>query len=79
MQPFSFYYNNYNNNYNYTSFLVSSPVDADLVVIGSGPGGYVAAIKAAQLGLKVSHIFTLKPTISAIIVNNSPLPVVEFK
>ncbi|XP_064607210.1 dihydrolipoyl dehydrogenase, mitochondrial-like [Liolophura sinensis] len=24
----------------------------DLVVIGSGPGGYVAAIKAAQLGLK---------------------------
>ena len=28
-------------------------IDADLVVIGSGPGGYVAAIKAAQLGLKV--------------------------
>jgi len=25
----------------------------DLVVIGGGPGGYVAAIKAAQLGLKV--------------------------
>ncbi|RDD46774.1 Dihydrolipoyl dehydrogenase, mitochondrial [Trichoplax sp. H2] len=25
---------------------------ADLVVIGSGPGGYVAAIKAAQLGLR---------------------------
>ena len=24
-----------------------------MVVIGSGPGGYVAAIKAAQLGLKV--------------------------
>jgi len=30
----------------------SSTTDADLVVIGSGPGGYVAAIKAAQLGLK---------------------------
>jgi len=30
----------------------SSGEGADLVVIGSGPGGYVAAIKAAQLGLK---------------------------
>lgn len=27
-------------------------LDADLVVIGGGPGGYVAAIKAAQLGMK---------------------------
>lgn len=26
--------------------------DADLIVIGSGPGGYVAAIRAAQLGQK---------------------------
>jgi dihydrolipoamide dehydrogenase len=26
--------------------------EADLCVIGAGPGGYVAAIKAAQLGLK---------------------------
>ena len=30
--------------------------DFDLVVIGSGPGGYVCAIKAAQLGLKVACI-----------------------
>lgn len=29
---------------------------ADLVVIGSGPGGYIAAIKAAQLGLKVRSL-----------------------
>src|SRR3990172_10575625 len=28
----------------------------DLTVIGSGPGGYVAAIRAAQLGLKVAII-----------------------
>jgi dihydrolipoamide dehydrogenase len=28
----------------------------DLVVIGSGPGGYVCAIKASQLGLKVACI-----------------------
>ncbi|XP_069142563.1 dihydrolipoyl dehydrogenase, mitochondrial-like isoform X1 [Argopecten irradians] len=30
----------------------STTPDNDLVVIGSGPGGYVAAIKAAQLGMK---------------------------
>ena len=28
--------------------------DYDLIVIGSGPGGYVAAIRAAQLGLKTA-------------------------
>jgi dihydrolipoamide dehydrogenase len=28
----------------------------DLIVIGSGPGGYVAAIRASQLGLKVAVI-----------------------
>lgn len=28
--------------------------DYDLIVLGSGPGGYVAAIRAAQLGLKVA-------------------------
>lgn len=28
----------------------------DLVVLGSGPGGYVAAIRAAQLGMKVAII-----------------------
>ena len=28
----------------------------DLVVIGAGPGGYVAAIRAAQLGLNVACV-----------------------
>jgi dihydrolipoamide dehydrogenase len=28
----------------------------DLIIIGSGPGGYVAAVRAAQLGLKVACI-----------------------
>ena len=28
--------------------------DYDVIVIGAGPGGYVAAIRAAQLGLKTA-------------------------
>jgi dihydrolipoamide dehydrogenase len=36
---------------------LSAPADEqDLVVAGSGPGGYAAAIKAAQLGLKVTCV-----------------------
>ena len=31
-------------------------MDYDLIVIGSGPGGYVAAIRASQLGLKTAII-----------------------
>src|SRR5512135_1558855 len=31
-------------------------MDYDLIIIGSGPGGYVAAIRAAQLKLKVAVV-----------------------
>jgi dihydrolipoamide dehydrogenase len=34
----------------------SSDQKFDLVIIGAGPGGYVAAIRAAQLGLKVACV-----------------------
>ena len=33
-------------------FMSQETFDADLIIIGSGPGGYVAAIRAAQLGAK---------------------------
>jgi dihydrolipoamide dehydrogenase len=32
------------------------PENYDLIVIGAGPGGYVAAIRAAQLGMKVACV-----------------------
>ena len=32
------------------------PENYDLIVLGSGPGGYVAAIRAAQLGLKTAIV-----------------------
>lgn len=31
-----------------------SPIELDTLVIGAGPGGYVAAIRASQLGQKVA-------------------------
>src|SRR6188474_466793 len=39
--------------------ITSSPVPEeryDCIVIGSGPGGYVAAIRAAQLGLRTAVV-----------------------
>ena len=33
-----------------------SEAQFDLIVIGAGPGGYVAAIRAAQLGLKTAIV-----------------------
>src|SRR6476469_9329663 len=34
--------------------MASDNYDFDVLVIGAGPGGYVAAIRAAQLGLKTA-------------------------
>ena len=39
-----------------------SDTDFDVVVIGGGPGGYVAAIRAAQLGLRTAVVEKL-PTL----------------
>ena len=31
-------------------------MDYDIIIIGSGPGGYVAAIRASQLKMKVAVV-----------------------
>src|SRR5262252_3192451 len=45
----------------------------DLVVIGAGPGGYVAAIRAAQLGLKTACVEKY-PTLGGTCVNVGCIP-----
>ncbi len=45
----------------------------DLVVIGAGPGGYVAAIRAAQLGLKVACV-EKRPTLGGTCLNIGCIP-----
>ena len=35
---------------------MSAELSFDLIVIGAGPGGYVCAFRAAQLGLKVALV-----------------------
>ena len=49
------------------------PPRLDLVVIGSGPGGYVAAIRAAQLGMKVACI-EKDPTLGGTCLNVGCIP-----
>ena len=45
----------------------------DLVVIGSGPGGYVAAIRASQLGMKTACVDKY-PTLGGTCVNVGCIP-----
>lgn len=45
----------------------------DLVVIGSGPGGYVAAIRAAQLGFKTA-VVEKEPTLGGTCLNVGCIP-----
>ncbi|HEV3202820.1 MAG TPA: FAD-dependent oxidoreductase, partial [Gemmataceae bacterium] len=45
----------------------------DLIVIGTGPGGYVAAIRAAQLGKKVACI-EKRPTLGGTCLNVGCIP-----
>ncbi|HKH67905.1 MAG TPA: dihydrolipoyl dehydrogenase [Reyranella sp.] len=45
----------------------------DLVVIGAGPGGYVAAIRAAQLGMKVAMV-EKRPTFGGTCLNVGCIP-----
>lgn len=45
----------------------------DLIIIGSGPGGYVAAIRAAQLGMKVALVERY-PTLGGTCLNVGCIP-----
>jgi dihydrolipoamide dehydrogenase len=47
--------------------------DYDLIIIGSGPGGYVAAVRAAQLGLKTACI-EKEPRLGGVCLNVGCIP-----
>ena len=48
------------------------PIETDTIVIGAGPGGYVAAIRAAQLGQKVTIVE--KGTVGGVCLNVGCIP-----
>lgn len=45
----------------------------DLIVLGAGPGGYVGAIRAAQLGMNVAVIES-RPTLGGVCLNEGCIP-----
>ena len=51
----------------------STPTPADVVIIGGGPGGYVAAIRAAQLGLSTVCV-EMEKTLGGTCVNVGCIP-----
>jgi len=48
------------------------PIETDTLIIGAGPGGYVAAIRAAQLGQKVTIVE--KATLGGVCLNVGCIP-----
>jgi len=45
----------------------------DLIIIGAGPGGYVAAVRAAQLGMKVA-VVEKRETLGGVCLNEGCIP-----
>ena len=52
---------------------MADPTSADVVIIGGGPGGYVAAIRAAQLGLSTVCV-EMDETLGGVCVNVGCIP-----
>ncbi|MEW6670720.1 MAG: dihydrolipoyl dehydrogenase [Thermodesulfobacteriota bacterium] len=52
---------------------MAQKITYDLIVIGSGPGGYVAAVRASQLGLKVACI-EKEPRLGGVCLNVGCIP-----
>lgn len=50
-----------------------SHVKFDLIVVGAGPGGYVAAIRAAQLGMRVA-VVERRPSTGGVCLNEGCIP-----
>src|SRR5690625_6438585 len=48
------------------------PIEIDTLVVGAGPGGYVAAIRAAQLGKNVTIVD--KGTVGGVCLNVGCIP-----